>query len=176
MRDDPIVITRGSSGPGLGTAVVGLVLLFYGVAALLFAGDSLETDAIGGTVEGERWLGGIEGNGWTNLSILAGGLLLILSSPVDPLARVTALLVGVAFGGAALVAVVDGDDVLGFAATNRRTALAFAVVGMILVLIGLARPRRGDAKRRRRDLDARREDTSRAAEAPRPPRTPAASS
>ena len=49
-----------------------MILLAYGVTALVFGGRSFTTDALDGTVNGETWLG-LEVNGWSDLLFIGTG-------------------------------------------------------------------------------------------------------
>lgn len=122
-------------------AVVGLLLFAYGVTAFVFGGGDFDTAPTGGTVTGETWLG-IEGNGWTNLLVLASGTVLIAASPADASARLMSAVVGLVLGAAAVAAVIDGDDVLGTLAANSWTIVAWAATAVVLIALA-ARPRAG---------------------------------
>ena len=125
--------TRSSSRSivGVAAAVLGLVLVAYGITGLIFGSADFGTDP-GGTVAGDTWLG-IEGNGWTNALLVGAGVLLILGSPA-PLGAVMALIVtGLVLGAAAIIALVDGDDVFGIFAANGSTILAWGVAAIVLL-------------------------------------------
>ena len=143
--------------------IVGMVLLAYGVTALIFGGRSFTTHALDGTVNGKSWLG-LEVNGWSDLLFIAGGALLLFGAPLHRGAKSLALLVGIAFAAAAAIAWVDGDDVLGVLAANGRTTLVWAIVAAVLVVLALL-PRVGggsdDEERFRRDAAATRRDPDR---------------
>jgi Domain of unknown function (DUF4383) len=122
--------------------VLGTLLLAYGLIALLLGGNELSSEPGAGTVDGERWLG-IEGNGWTNLLFMAVGVLLIAGSPRRLSAKAVALIGGLVLGAAAVIAMVDGDDVFGVFAANATTIAAWAVVaGVLLVSAFAPAPRR----------------------------------
>ncbi|HXO06738.1 MAG TPA: hypothetical protein VN880_01830, partial [Solirubrobacteraceae bacterium] len=79
-------------------------------------------------------------NGWTGeLTAVAGGLLLF-GAAQHLLAKTVSLIVGVALGAAAVIALISGN-VLGLAAANGWTKLAWAVSAAILLLNTLI-PRR----------------------------------
>ena len=79
-------------------------------------------------------------NGWTGeLTAVAGGLLLF-GAAQHVLAKTMSLIVGVALGAAAVIALISGN-VLGLAAANGWTKLAWAISAAILLLNTLV-PRR----------------------------------
>lgn len=115
-------------------AIVGLICLAYGVIGLIFYGHSFTAAPMNGTVNGPTFLG-IEANGWTNLLIAVGGLLLLLWAPMHWGAKAMSVLVGGAFIAAAIIAVIDGADVFGIFAANDNTKLAWGAAGVVLLLI-----------------------------------------
>jgi hypothetical protein len=127
------------------TMAIGGLLLAYGLVALLLGGNDLGAEFPDGTVGGETWLG-IEGNGWTNLLFMAGGVLLIAGSPRRTAARTVALVAGLVLGAASVIAIADGNDVLGIFAANGGTMAAwgFAAVALILVALMPRRPEPDD--------------------------------
>ena len=132
---------RRTESPGMSLAkgpvgIIGLVLLAYGVTGLIFGGNEFTDEATSGNVDGETWLG-IEGNGWSNLLAISAGGLLLFGAQVHLFARAMALLVGLGFAAAAIIATVDGSDVLGIFAANNATKLAWAVAAGVLIAIGL---------------------------------------
>ena len=79
-------------------------------------------------------------NGWTGeLTAVAGGLLLF-GAAQHVLAKTMSLIVGVALGAAAVIALISGN-VLGLAAANGWTKLAWAIAAAILLFNTLV-PRR----------------------------------
>ena len=72
----------------------------------------------------------------------AAGLLLLLGSPIHWGAKSMAFIVGVTLGVGALIALSDGNDVLGIIATNNWTKLIMGAGGVALVLLSTA-PRVG---------------------------------
>ena len=79
-------------------------------------------------------------NGWTGeLTAVAGGLLLF-GAAQHVLAKTMSLIVGVALGAAAVIALISGN-VLGLAAANGWTKLAWAISAAILLVNTLV-PRR----------------------------------
>src|SRR3954469_21119607 len=117
-------------------ALVGLASLALGVLGFVFASRSFTLDAPSGTVQGTTFLG-IEGNGWTWVAFAAAGLLLLLGSPIHWGAKSMAFIVGVAFVVGALIALSDGDDVLGIIATNNWTKLVMGAGGIALIVLSM---------------------------------------
>ena len=116
---------------GVAAAILGFVLGAYGITGLIFGSADFGTDP-GGTVAGDTWLG-IEGNGWTNTLLVAAGVLLILGSP-SAIGAVMALVVtGLALGAAAIIALIDGDDVFGIFAANGWTILEWGAAAIVLL-------------------------------------------
>jgi len=133
--------TSLAKGP---VAIIGMILLAYGITALIFGGRSFTTQALDGTVNGKTWLG-LEVNGWSDLLFIAGGALLLFGAPLHWGAKTLSLVVGLAFAAAAAISFVDGDDVLGILAANGRTTLVWAIVAAVLILLALL-PRVGGGK------------------------------
>jgi hypothetical protein len=79
-------------------------------------------------------------NGWTGMLTAAGGGLLLFGAAQHLLAKTMSLIVGIAFGAAAVIALISGN-VLGMAAANGWTKLGWAVCAVILLFNMLA-PRR----------------------------------
>lgn len=140
--DRDVVVEHGASlakGPAL---IAGTVLMVFGLAALLKNNDfpSFSQQFPDGTAQGTSFLG-IEVNGWTAFfSIVAGGLMLF-GAAQHHLAKLMSTIVGLALIACAVIALIDGDDVLGLAATNGWTKLAFAIAGGVILLNALM-PRR----------------------------------
>jgi hypothetical protein len=101
---------------------IGLASLALGILGFLFADQSFTNNPLDGTVNGSSFLG-IEGNGWTWALFAAGGLLLLLAAPMHWGAKTMALIVGLAFGAASVISLVDGNDVFGIFAANGLTKL-----------------------------------------------------
>jgi hypothetical protein len=141
--------TSLAKGP---VAIIGMVLLAYGVTGLIFGGRSFAAHALDGTVNGKSWLG-LEVNGWSNLLFIGGGALLMFGSPVHWGAKSLSLLVGLAFAGAAVISLVDGDDVLGIFAANGRTTLVWAIVAAVLIVLALLPRVGGDRGAKQREHD-----------------------
>ncbi len=139
-------------------ALVGLASLALGVLGFIFASRSWDFDAPSGTATGTTFIG-IEGNGWTWLVFAAAGLLLLLGSTIHWGAKSMAFIVGVAFVVGALIALSDGDDILGIVAMNNWTKLIMGAAGAGLIVLSMM-PRVGRraggpplATRRDRELE-----------------------
>jgi hypothetical protein len=116
--------------------LVGLASLLLGVLGFIFASRSWDFDAPSGTAVGTTFIG-IEGNGWTWLVFAAAGLLLLLGSTIHWGAKSMAFIVGVAFVVGALIALSDGDDILGIVAMNNWTKLIMGAAGAGLILLSM---------------------------------------
>jgi len=79
-------------------------------------------------------------NGWTGMLTAAGGGLLLFGAAQHLLAKTMSLIVGVALGAAAIIALVSGN-VLGMAAANGWTEILWGVAAAIL-LFNTVIPRR----------------------------------
>jgi hypothetical protein len=159
--------TKGVSLAKGPVALIGIVLLAGGILGLLMGSTDFTTAAPDGDVSGGTFLG-IEGNGWTWLLFAGAGLILLLSAPMHWGAKTMAMIVGLAMAAAAVLALVDGSDVLGVFATNGATILAFGIAAVGLLLVGML-PRVGrkrreevvvDRRDRRFDRDGRRAEES----------------
>lgn len=152
--DDPnVLVEHGASlakGPAL---LVGSILVAFGLTGLLKDATFPDFSASfpDGTVQGTSWLG-IEVNGWTDFFAIAAGALLLFGAAQHHLAKAMSLIVGAALAACAVIAVIDGTDVLGLAAANTWTKLGFAVAGGAMLLNAMM-PR----TTRRRHLDELRE-------------------
>jgi hypothetical protein len=147
-------------------ALIGALLLAYGVTAFIMGGHSFALDFPGGTVNGKTWLG-LEVNAWSSLLFVAAGVLLLISAPAHWAAKTMSLIVGLALVAAAVIALYDKHDVLGIFAANGPTRLVWGIAGLLLIVLSLL-PRvgrnkatgasrdRGDRERRetRSDRDA----------------------
>jgi hypothetical protein len=126
-----------SDGKGAGLArgpayVIGAILAAFGLLLLLKAGDTPNGGFPDGDVTGVKFLG-FETNGWTGWFTTAAGALLLFGSAQHALAKGFSLVVGLALGAAALIALIDGD-VLGLAAANLPTELGWGIAAVLLVL------------------------------------------
>jgi hypothetical protein len=138
--------TKGVSLAKGPVGIIGAVLLAGGILGLLMGSTDFAQSAPDGDVGGGTFLG-IEGNGWTWLLFVAGGLLLLLSAPMHWSAKTMAMIVGLAMAAAAIIALVDGSDVLGIFAANGLTTLAFGAAAVACLIVAML-PRVG---RRRRE-------------------------
>ena len=146
--------TKGVSLAKGPVGIIGAVLLAGGILGLLFGSTDFTTSAPDGNVTGGTFLG-IEGNGWTWLGFAAAGLLLLISAPLHWGAKTTALLVGLVLAVACVVAIVDGSDVFGVAATNNATKLVMGAAAVALLVLAMM-PRVG----RKRDRVVERDRTT----------------
>jgi hypothetical protein len=121
--------------------IIGMVLLAYGVTGLIFGGHDFVTAAPDGTVNGKTWLG-IEGNGWSNILAIGAGGLLLFAAQLHWGAKIMAFVVGLGFAAAAIIAVIDGNDVFGVFAANGATMLAWGIAAAVLLIVALL-PRAG---------------------------------
>jgi hypothetical protein len=90
--------------------------------------------------DGDFLFGLFGANGWTGMLTAVGGGLLLFGAAQHLLAKTMSLIVGVALGAAAVIALVSGN-VLGMAAANGWTKLGWAVCAVILLFNTLV-PRR----------------------------------
>ena len=128
--------TKGTSLAKGPAAIVGLILLAYGVTALLFGSHSFTTHAVSGQVSGKSWLG-LEVNGWSSLLTAGAGLLVLLAAPLHWGAKSIALIAGLILGAASVILLSDGSDVFGIFAGNGKTALAWGIAAAVLLIVGL---------------------------------------
>jgi hypothetical protein len=151
-----MAIRERTTSPGVSLAkgpvgIIGMILLAYGVTGLIFGGNSFDSAPLDGTVNGDTWLG-IEGNGWSNLLAIGAGGILLFGAQLHWGAKTTALIVGLGFAAAAIIALVDGNDVLGIFAANDATKLAWAIAAAALVIVAFL-PRVGRKKVATTDAD-----------------------
>ena len=92
------------------------------------------------TKDGDFIFGLFGANGWTAMLTAVGGSLLLFGAAQHLLAKTMSLIVGVALGAAAVIALISGN-VLGMAAANGWTKLGWAVCAAILLFNTLV-PRR----------------------------------
>jgi hypothetical protein len=112
--------------------VIGLVLVAYGVTALIFGGQSFAQHAPNGVVHGKTWLG-VEVNGWSGVLFIAAGLLLMLAARRHWGAKGMSLIVGLALGAGALIGLAKGHGVLGIFAANHLTELVWGAAAVLLI-------------------------------------------
>jgi hypothetical protein len=143
-------------------ALIGALLLAYGVTAFIMGGHSFAVDFPSGTVHGKTWLG-LEVNAWSSLLFVAAGVLLLISAPAHWAAKTMSLIVGLVLLAAAVIALYDKHDVLGIFAANGPTRLVWGVAGLLLIVLSLL-PRVGrknaTADRERREPRRFGRDTS----------------
>jgi hypothetical protein len=92
------------------------------------------------TRDGDFLFGLFGANGWTGMLTAVGGSLLLFGAAQHLLAKTMSLIVGIALGAAAVIALISGN-VLGMAAANGWTKLGWAVAAVILLFNTLI-PRR----------------------------------
>lgn len=121
--------------------IIGTVLIAYGLTGLLKNSvfPNASANFPNGSPQGSSWLG-IEVNGWTGFFNIAAGGLLLFGLAQHHLAKLMSLLVGLALGACAIIALIS-DNVLGLAAANGWTELGWGIAAVLLVLNVLA-PRR----------------------------------
>jgi hypothetical protein len=133
---DRVRTTKGVSLAKGPVGLVGLVALVYGVLALVFGNNNFTAHPLNGSVLGDTFLG-IMGNGWTYALMAVGGLLLLLAAPMHWGAKTMALIVGIAFGAACVIALIQGDSALGIFAENGWTKLAFGAAAAVLLFLAM---------------------------------------
>jgi hypothetical protein len=89
---------------------------------------------------GKVFFGIFGANGWTGLLTAAGGGLLLFGAAQHLLAKTMSLIVGIALGVAAIIALISGN-VLGLAAANGWTEILWGASALILLFNTLV-PRR----------------------------------
>ncbi len=144
--------THTVAGPGLARGpalLLGTVLSGFGLAMFLKNGATPTGGFSDGTVQGDHFLG-FETNGWTAWLTTTAGVLLLIGAAQHLLAKTMSLIVGIGLGAAAVIAFIDGDDVLGLAAANHWTQLGWIVAGALL-LVNTLMPR---VRHRDHDHDA----------------------
>src|SRR4051794_15798730 len=157
-RDKGVSLAKGPVG------IIGMILLAYGVTALVFGGRSFTAHALDGTVNGKTWLG-LEVNGWSDLLFIGAGAALMFGAPLDWGAKSLSLIVGLVLAAGAGLSLGGGDDALRIFAANRPPALVGATAAAVLIALA-RRPRVGGGRedepdgRFRRDERARRHATA----------------
>jgi hypothetical protein len=91
--------------------------------------------------DGNFFFGLFGANGWTGMLTAAGGGLLLFGAAQHLLAKTMSLIVGIALGAAAVIALFNHGNVLGMAAANGWTELAWGACAVILLFNTLV-PRR----------------------------------
>lgn len=125
-------------------AIIGLIGVVYGISALIFGGHGFALHIPHGAVYGKKWIG-LEVNGWSDLLFVAAGLLLLFSAPLHWSAKTMSLLVGLALGAAAVIALIRGNGVFGIFAADHLTELVWAIAGGLLIFLALL-PRVGGGR------------------------------
>jgi hypothetical protein len=133
---DRVRTTKGVSLAKGPVGLVGLVALVYGVLALVFGNNNFTAHPFNGSVLGDTFLG-IMGNGWTYALMAVGGLLLVLAAPMHWGAKTMALIVGIAFGAACVIGLIQGSSVLGILAVNGWTKLVFGIAAAVLLILAM---------------------------------------
>jgi hypothetical protein len=128
-------------GPSLARGpahIVGTILVAFGLLGLVHhnAFPDLGTSFPDGTANGTTFLG-FEVNGWTNWLCIAAGALLLFGAAQHVAARTMSLIVGLALAAAAIIAVQDGEDILGLAAANGWTKLGLGIAAAVLLVTAL---------------------------------------
>ena len=127
-------------GPAL---ILGTILLAAGLYFLYKQHNFLKFSNFpngNAPVDGKVFFGIFGVNGWTGMLTAVAGGLLLFGAAQHLLAKAISLIVGVALGAAAIIAVVSGN-VLGMAAANAWTKLGWGAAAAIL-LINTLIPRR----------------------------------
>jgi len=147
--------TRRTKGVSLAkgpVGLIGLVLLAYGITALIFGGHGFAHHVPGGAVYGKTWLGLLV-NGWSGLLFIAAGLLLLLSAALHVTAKGISLIVAIALAAIAVIAVINGHGALGLFAANHLTEIVWGAGAVLLLCLSLlprvgARTNQQNANRR----------------------------
>jgi hypothetical protein len=148
--------TKGVSLAKGPVGLIGLVLLAYGISALIFGGHGFAQHAPNGAVHGKTWLG-LEVNGFSGLLFIAAGLLLLLSAPRHWAAKSVSLIVGIALGAIAVIAAVKDHGALGLFAANHLTEIVLGAAAVVLIGLSLL-PRVGAKAKQRYYAPAQRRD------------------
>jgi hypothetical protein len=130
MRTKGVSLAKGPVG------IIGAVLLAGGILGLLMGSTDFTTSAPNGDVNGGTFLG-IEGNGWTWVLFAGAGAILLISATMHWSAKAMAMIAGLAMGAAAVIAIVDGNDVFGVFAANRATMLVMGVAAVALLVVAM---------------------------------------
>jgi hypothetical protein len=130
---------RVEKGPSLAkgpVALLGTALLAYGLIGLIVANSFKTGNVPSGIVQGKSWLGP-EVNGWSNFFHIALGGLLLFGALQHLLARTMALIVGLIFGAASVIALFDGSDVFAIMPANGWTKLLWGALSVALLIMSL---------------------------------------
>jgi hypothetical protein len=134
--DEPDVIVEHGPSLAKGPAMfVGSLLIAFGLAGLLKNSHfpAFSASFPDANQEGSSFLG-FEVNGWTNFFCITAGALLLLGAAQHHLAKGMSLVVGLALAACAIIAAIDGHDVLGLAAANFWTKIGWAAAAAVLLL------------------------------------------
>lgn len=128
-----------SRGPAL---ILGSILLAFGLIAMITHSEfpSFGSGFPDGSARGGEFLG-IEVNGWTNWLVAVAGGLLLFGAAQHLLAKIISLVVGLALGACAIIALIDGD-ILGLGAANIWTIIGLGAAAVVL-LVNTLLPRVG---------------------------------
>lgn len=158
MSDETTHTEKGAGlarGPAL---VVGTILLIAGLYTLYKQNEFTPLSQFpdgDAQPDGEVFFGIFGANGWTGMFTAIAGGLLLFGAAQHLLAKTMSLIVGLALAACAVIALISGDGVLGLAAANGATELAWAIAAAILLFNTLMPRRRkavvDDAPRRTRD-------------------------
>jgi hypothetical protein len=148
--------TKGVSLAKGPVGLIGLVLLAYGITALIFGGHGFAQHVPNGAVSGKTWLG-LQVNGWSGLLFIAAGLLLLVGAPLHFTAKGISLIVGIALGAIAVIAAVNGHGALGLFAANHLTEIVWGAGAVLLIGLSLL-PRVGARTKQRHDGPKQRYD------------------
>jgi hypothetical protein len=136
LRRETTTHDRGT-GLARGPAyIIGSILAAFGLIMLLSGGDDPINFATAGFPDADVTSGefiGFEWNGWTAWITITAGVLLLFGAAQHALAKGFSLVIGLALGACALIGFIDGD-VLGLAAANWLTELAWGIAAVLLVL------------------------------------------
>lgn len=125
--------------------LIGLASIAFGILGYIFGDQSFGASPLDGAVDGKNFLG-VELNAWSSLLFVAGGALLLLAAPLHWGAKTMSIVVGLAFGAASVIALVDKQDVFGIFAANGLTKLIWGALAAVLLILALL-PRVGGKKR-----------------------------
>ncbi len=154
-------MAKGNDDKGVSLAkgpvlIIGLVLLAFGIVAVVIGGaTSFTADPPSGLVSGKKFLG-LEVNGWSSVLCIVAGALLVFGSPLHWGAKGMSILVALVLGAAAVLAYFNEDSALGIFAANGLTELAWVVAAVLLVLLALLPRVGGGDKDEERGFSARR--------------------
>lgn len=136
MPEHARTTTEKGAGLARGPALVaGTILAVFGLILFFRApGTPLSTAGFpDATATGDRLLG-FEANAWTAWFTTAAGIALLIGASQHLAAKTVSLVIGLVLGAAAVIAIVDGDDVLGLAAANGLTALGWGIAAAVLLV------------------------------------------